>query len=882
VDPFVPEVRLKIDPSSEVLLPPGGDARKLYERSRLMLGGEDPIVVALGFEDAFARESLERVLVLSEALNQVEGVSRVLSLATAMSVRSVEGDVEVAPFLEELPADDASREAIAREVLANPLYRGILASEDRTTTALFVYLVPMTDMEFVRAGIDGQIAEIARAEAGRADVWISGFPHFKAAMSATLQRDLAVVLPIIVLILAGALGLAFRSPRGVFVPLATIAVSLLSTLAMVVALGASLNVVTVIVPPLILTLGFAYTMHVMFDYMHQLRARDPKQPRSPQDVVRAALHEVGTPVLVSGVTTAAGFIALSISQIPGVREFGIFSLLGVVITVILSLSFTPALLALLPLPDHTAGETSGGVLDRLAERMAGLAVRHRRVVIGGAFVILAVSAWGATQIVVASHFITAFREDAPVRQEFEAINQRLGGANAIQVLVEADERQELLEPAKLQALREFQDWLESQEEIGRVTGIVDYLMLLNQAFHDGDEAYYAVPASKNLASQLLWLGGSQESNRMLDAGGRVANITALSTVGDSGAVGDLVSRIEGRLEALPGDLESAVTGNMVLVSHSVNAVARGQLTSLLLAFAIIYLVLALLFTSLRVGLVALLPNVLPIATYFGALGFTGITLNTSTALVGCLALGIAVDDTIHYFARFNREARRLGDELQATRSTLRSLIHPVTFTSAGLCLGFFMLTTTALRPQAEFGILAAFTLAVAWVLDVSLSPALCSGLRVVTLWDLVSLDLGEDPQHSIPLFRDLSPRQARVFTLLSEVRELEADEVLLRLGDPGQDVFVVLDGSLVAWIERGGRRVELSRMTRGDTIGEIGHFSRGRTANVDALTDVRLIRFAPEDLDRMCRRRPRIAAMVYRNLNRIQASRLVRTTERLS
>jgi CRP-like cAMP-binding protein len=194
-------------------------------------------------------------------------------------------------------------------------------------------------------------------------------------------------------------------------------------------------------------------------------------------------------------------------------------------------------------------------------------------------------------------------------------------------------------------------------------------------------------------------------------------------------------------------------------------------------------------------------------------------------------------------------------------------------------MGFMVLTTSTLRTQVEFGALAAFSLAVAWLIDVTLSPALCAGLRVVTLWDLLTLDLGASPQKSIPLFLGLSERQARIFTLMSDVREIPEGERLFAEGETGHDMYVILDGTLTASVERDGKRVELASVHRGDTVGEIGLFTGGRTADVRASSPARLIRFDPEDLERLRRRYPRTAVKVYRNLNQIQAARMTRTIQ---
>jgi CRP-like cAMP-binding protein len=170
---------------------------------------------------------------------------------------------------------------------------------------------------------------------------------------------------------------------------------------------------------------------------------------------------------------------------------------------------------------------------------------------------------------------------------------------------------------------------------------------------------------------------------------------------------------------------------------------------------------------------------------------------------------------------------------------------------------------------------------VAWVSDIVLTPALASGVRIVTLWDSLRLDLGRMPQYSIPLFEGLSLRQSRIFALMSDLQKVPAGTRIITEGEKGGDIYVIIDGELDVWVERDNERVELNTMTRGMTIGEVGHFADRRTANIDATTDARLLRFNDTDLERMVRRYPRVAAIVFRNLNRIQAKRVTNSMNRM-
>jgi hypothetical protein len=288
------------------------------------------------------------------------------------------------------------------------------------------------------------------------------------------------------------------------------------------------------------------------------------------------------------------------------------------------------------------------------------------------------------------------------------------------------------------------------------------------------------------------------------------------------------------------------------------------------------------FTSARAGLLATLPNLIPITVYFGTLGLLHISLNPTTSLIACIVLGIAVNDTVHFLARFNADARAQGSERGAIASALAAVLRPITLATLALCLGFLVFAGSELRNQAQFGLLSAWTLLCAWFADMTLTPALGSRLRIVTLWDLLRLDLGRSPQHTIPLLSGLSTRQARLFALLSRLESVAPGARLIQEGDVARDIYVIIEGTVQASVERNGELKKLATMGRGAVIGEAGYFGQRRTASVDALTPARVLRFNSQDLENLRLRHPRVAATVYRNLNRIQAERIARMTAMVS
>jgi hypothetical protein len=247
-----------------------------------------------------------------------------------------------------------------------------------------------------------------------------------------------------------------------------------------------------------------------------------------------------------------------------------------------------------------------------------------------------------------------------------------------------------------------------------------------------------------------------------------------------------------------------------------------------------------------------------------------------------MVLGIAIDDTIHYFARFSQEVRRLADDRKATVAALKGVGRPMTYTSVALCLGFLALTSSELSMQVEVGLMASWALAVAWLCDFYLTPALCSSVRITTLWDILTLDLGENPQQSIPLLNGLRNSQARIVALMSKVITVPAGARIITAGDKGEEMYVVIHGRLRTSFEGEKGRIEVATHGRGDVVGEAGLFYEKRTADVDILEDSRLLCLSQENLERLSRRYPYIATKVFRNLNRILATRLFTTTHRLT
>jgi hydrophobe/amphiphile efflux-3 (HAE3) family protein len=877
-------LRLDIDMSTNRLLPESQPGRKFYDYVRKAFGSDETMVVAVNAEDVFTYDVLSRIARMSERLAEVDGVHHVVAITNVANVRGTEDGIDVRPFVKDIPEDPAALAQLRADALANPIYAGNLVSRDGKTAAVVVEFLDFSDRDFIDKGIDDEIDKIARMEAAPdkgVTVYVTGGPHLKVAQVRYQLGDLLSSIPLVVAAIALVLAISFRTLRGVALPLLAVSTALIWTLGANAWLGKALTITTVLVPPMLIILGVAYSVHLVSEYYDVLREN---RTESASHVVEHVVQSAWLAVMLTGLTTAAGFLSEVLTPIEAIQEFGYLSVVGVLATLVVSLTLTPAMLAVLPRPRHLARSESiedTSLFGRVIHRLAEFDLRNRRGVFIFWGAVTALSVLAATQLTVGNDSLRFLPVKSQQRLDFDAVNEKLDGANAFQVVVQADQGATFKDPANLRALESLQKWLDDQPEIGGSTSLVDFVKLLNRAFHENDAAYLAVPDDERLAGQLLFLGASDELEGYVDARYQLTNIQVRSTVFDTELVIGLVHRIEERLKQLPPALHGQVTGNSILMTQVVDNLIWGQVQSIIGALVLIYGLLCVMFLSFRLGVVALIPNMIPVAVYFGALGLTGITLNFATSIIAPMALGVAIDDTVHYFVRFNTEAKRLADERRATIEVLRSVGRPVLYSTISLCMGFLMLSWSDLLSYVQVGGMAAFTLGFSLLVEVTLTPALCSGLRIVTLWDTLTLDLGEDPQSAIPLFNGLSKAQCRIVALMASLRQVPGGNALVRLGDQDREMYVVIDGSLRVWKDGPEGAIELRTCERGDVVGDIGLFTGARSANIDVAKDARLLRFTPNNLQRLRRRYPRIAATVQRNLNEILALRLADLTDRL-
>ncbi|MGH7856936.1 MAG: MMPL family transporter, partial [Candidatus Binatia bacterium] len=362
---------------------------------------------------------------------------------------------------------------------------------------------------------------------------------------------------------------------------------------------------------------------------------------------------------------------------------------------------------------------------------------------------------------------------------------------------------------------------------------------------------------------------------------RTGSILIRTQLTGSREIEQTLARVREQAEkTFPRKLRVRITGNLVLLTGTASDIVAGQIKSLSIALVVIFAVMSFMFLSAKVGFLAILPNALSIGIFFGVMGWFGILLNLGTSLIAAIALGIAVDSTIHFMSRLNTELKGATDQVSALVRTLRAVGAPILYATAALFFGFLTFAFSSFVPIQHFGILAGVTMVTALVANLVMLPALLATTKIITVWDLLAVKLGRDPGRTIPLFAGLRPAQARIVVLMGEIKRYAPGDTIVRRGELGNEMYVILQGTVDVFAGAGAERRRIAEQRRGEVFGEMGlvrHIER--SADVVAADAVEVLAVDERFLQRVQMRYPRIASKVFLNLTRILSDRLQRMTD---
>ena len=875
---------LQIDTSYDSLISKNDPGKAAYDETIREFGSDNTTVITVRDSDLFDPEKLLALEDLVFELGSLESVERVDSLFSAISIRDRDGVLDSGPLMDFAPETEEEATDIREDALYSPLIRRNLLSEDGAVTAINVTVKrdrnnPRFNHE-VFDRVDALVAPLAEVFE---DVRQVGPPRLNVEIERGMFADLSVLTPLSVLVLVIGIIALMRVPLAAIVPLITAGTSILLTLGFMGYIGLKLTLLTAIVPSLIIVIGSTEDMHLLAAYLEGL-AEGHEGDR--KGAVRVMAKYTAVAVLLTGFTTAAGFASNATNDIPLIRDFAIASAFGMVANFAVTVLLVPMIFSIAgprrnPLHRGEDQELKG-VIGFLVPRLETLVSRHGRWVAGVTGVLVVVFAALALRVHVSNDPLSYFPSDHPLVQDADTLHEDMSGMQIYYLTLDGGQKDAFREPANLLRLEKAVTLMRDGGAFDKVLVITDHLSLVNQEMHDADSGYHKVPETRNLVDQYLLLFQRSDIDRYLSADGRRANVIVRHNISDSHTLNGLLADLE---EALPDILGTGIrfhlTGENLMINRAAEGLFVGQVQSLALIGGIVFVLMSVLYTSLFAGGMFLIPNFFPLVMNFGAMVLLGIPLNPGTASVAAIALGIAVDDSIHMFARFRDEVRECGDPDVAVRTTVRGEAVAVITTSLALMVMYATLLTSEFAIVAQFGLLAALTMVFALIADLLVTPLVLKRVGLVGVFEIAALKLAREVIADSPLFTGMTKYQVKKTVLLSQAASYGPGDTVFAQGDVGDALYVVLSGEVEVFFRQAAKERMINRLGPGQTFGEIAFVNASeRSATVKARGAVELLVLQPDNVRKALRFHPRIASKLYRNISRVLGSLVVTATER--
>lgn len=714
--------RIALDPSEEPMLPADDPGFADYRIAVANFGADDLFVIAMQADDIFTSQNLHVLRDIGDRIRRIDGVRSVESIVetTVPSYDASRDMVVVGRYIDRIPTSADALAELRGDALSHPLFADGLLGRDGRTAAINVAMRRLTDGEYVEAGINERIDSILAeyGDDGRR-FYVTGRQYIKAKAYHIMLRDLLTLIPLALLVGACVAWLSTGSVMAGVVPVLASAVAMLWVFAYLALSGAALNIITLVLGPVLLCIGSVYGVHIGARFK-------PTLPSEAAHAVSECVRLVRTPVALAGVTTMVGFAALSTSPTPAIRELSILSVLGIAAITAISLIALPGALSLTAKHGRVRPWRPSVAIDRVLAACRHVAVARSGATIGvwAVFCLLAVAA--VPSIRVDTDYLSFFDTHSRIRTDFSAIGRDLVGPVPIYVSLHGRAPGTMREPSNLEAVRRLQRRIEAIPAVSATTSVVDLLEQANRAFERDAAAAAVLPDTKGAVADLYFLIPKTRIRPFANSDQSSANIVVRTAAGGSSAIRalevDMLRAIEDA--QLPADLTVAISGSSILLNHNADGIASNQFTAVAAAAVAIFFLVTWSLGSARLGALAMIPNVVPVLMFFGLLGAGAGTLSLPTSLLGCIALGIAVDDTAHFLVEYHRARNDGADIATAADGCIRTLGRPIVITSLMLSAGFAVLELSGFATLRELGRLAALTMFICLCADLTLLPAL--------------------------------------------------------------------------------------------------------------------------------------------------------------
>ncbi|GJM27482.1 MAG: transporter [Cyclobacteriaceae bacterium] len=729
---------------------PSNDPDLLYFQNFTKTFGEDGNMMVIGVADSAVYEPLNfrRFKFMSDYIQNIPGVTHVVSLT---NMNRLEKDTEqktfhAVPIFQTIPSDPHSLDSLLKLALDQRLYSDQLINRDN---GAMLMLVALDDEILQSKRRQTVVSDVVHAldiytEGTGIKLHIGGLPYLRNFLTSKVKEELDLFLILSALVTAVILFIFFRSWNAVVFPMIVIAVMVIWTMGTLALFGYKITLLTGLLGPIIVVIGIPNSIYLLNKYHLEYERHGIKML-----ALSRVIRKIGIVTLITNFTTAVGFAVLAFTDIVILKEFGIVAGINILATFLVSIILIPAVFSYLPAPSpNQLKHLNFKGLDWILTGLDLLVHRQKYTIVGISLIIALISLFGVSRLNSVSYMADDIPKDSRVWQDLQFFQQNFKGVMPLELVIDTGRRKGSSNLNFLRKVDSFEAFVADNDHISTAISVADFIKAARQAFYNNNPAFYDLPNNqdKNFLQPYLrnQPGTSELLATMVDSTGQQVRVSM--KVADIGSVrmdSLLNYQLKPKVDELFGDtdIKATFTGTTLLFIKGNQFLVQNLRISLLLAFLIIALIMALLFANFRMILISLVPNTIPLLITAGVMGFLNIPLKPSTALIFSIAFGISVDDSIHFLAKYRQEL--FGNNFFvpiAISKSIRETGSSMMYTSIVLFFGFVIFAGSEFGGTVALGILASTTLIIAMFTNLIVLPSL-----------LLIFDSGKRSEDSHPL-----------------------------------------------------------------------------------------------------------------------------------
>ena len=869
--------KLKVDTGVDSLIPASDPSRLIYQQVVGEFGSDNKTIIYIKDDDLWTPEKLSILEQLHREIEHVENVISVDSLFNLHTIHGRDGKIESRPVLSEAPTTVEEALAAKRRALENPLYKDNFFSDDGNVMSIIVSVMNVEDGQDFNRKIYNQLETLISVQRDDFEKIIQvGPPRINTELKDRLLDDFKLLGPLSAFILFFSILFFMRSGISAVIPVVTSFLAIIWTFGMLGWMGIPLNILSAMIPSLIIVIGSTEDTHMMAAYFRGLQNNQD----SPRDkAVYYMCRHISLPLVLTVLTTVLGFSSNMFSSIGLIQHFAFASTFAMLANGIITILTVPLLLSVYGPEKNTSvinNEESNSLPGRILKVFRYSQDNYPGSVLLFTAVLCIFFIYHASNLHVTNDPLSYIPGDSALIKDAKRIHDDLAGIKVIFITLDSNKDNAFKQPKNIYKLAEIQRFMDKQGIFDHSMSLADHLAFANREFR-GEYAELALPETRQLVAQYLMFFHRSDLDSYVSHDYSRANIVVRHDVNDSHTLNLYIDELQKVIEDIAGPgIKANIVSENLMVNQAAESLMVAQVKALILLLALIFFIMSAMFTSFRGGAIAMIPAIIPIAMMFGVMGYLDIPLNPGTAMVAVIAIGIAIDGTIHLLARYNELCRHTSDYIGAVNTAVKEEATPLIVSSIALSFGFGILLFSNFTVVAQFGALAAATMLFSIYANLLITPIIMARVRLVGLYQIIGMSIDKKVLEGSPLFKNMTNYQRRKAVLISELSEFEEGDLLVEQGTIGRDMYLILSGEAEVIRQDGSNQShKLATLSPGTIFGEIGYIRETeRTADVKALSKISALRFDYERMQKDLKFFPNIVAKLNFNISYILGERL--------